>query len=72
MHEALQKVRKVSKALEIELERKPGMEEVAARAGITIARLKELYAATSDTSSMDAPTADKGDGGAQRLNRQLR
>lgn len=66
MHEAMQKVRKVTKVLEMELQRKPSPEEIAAKANISTARLQELYNAMLDTSSMDAPAADKDEGGEWR------
>jgi RNA polymerase primary sigma factor len=60
-HEALVKLRWVELDLWQELEREPTEEELAARMGLKLTRLREIRTAAEEVASLDAPAGEEGD-----------
>ena len=60
-HETLVKLRWVELDLWQELEREPTEEELAARMGLKLSRLREIRGAAEDVTSLDAPAGEEGD-----------
>jgi RNA polymerase primary sigma factor len=61
LHEHLNRIRHVARALTQELGREPTREEVAAQVGVPVERVRMLWAVMKEPLSMDAPVGDEGD-----------